>query len=152
MKSYTIPLYTIRLVRDGNVKSHNVTIASPADTHRVIAGMLADVDREQMLVILLDTKNKMIGVQVAFVGTINAINISMRELFKPAIVSSAASIIIAHNHPSGDPTPSPEDVAVTRDIVAAGKLLDIIVLDHIIIGVGQYGERFYSMNENGEGF
>jgi len=152
MKSYTIPLYTIRLVRDGNVKSHNVTITSPADTHRVIAGMLADVDREQMLVILLDTKNKMIGVQVAFVGTINAINISMRELFKPAIVSSAASIIIAHNHPSGDPTPSPEDVAVTRDIVAAGKLLDIIVLDHIIIGVGEYGERFYSMNENGEGF
>jgi len=152
MKTYTIPLYTIRLVRDGNVKSHNVTITSPADTHRVIAGMLADVDREQMLVILLDTKNKMIGVQVAFVGTINAINISMRELFKPAIVSSAASIIIAHNHPSGDPTPSPEDVAVTRDIVAAGKLLDIIVLDHIIIGVGEYGERFYSMNENGEGF
>jgi len=152
MKTYTIPLYTIRLVRDGNVKSHNVTITSPADTHRVIAGMLADVDREQMLVILLDTKNKMIGVQVAFVGTINAINISMRELFKPAIVSSAASIIIAHNHPSGDPTPSPEDVAVTRDIVAAGKLLDIIVLDHIIIGVGEYGERFYSMNENGQGF
>lgn len=89
-----------------------------------------------------------LGVVKIYEGTVNSININVRDIFVPSIRQNASAIIVAHNHPSGDPTPSPDDVAVTRVIVSAGKLLDIDVLDHIIIG----GNRFVSMKERGLGF
>jgi DNA repair protein RadC len=97
----------------------------------------------------LNTKNRPIGISTAYKGSINTTVIRVAELFREAIQRNAPAIIVAHSHPSGDPTPSPEDVAVTGEIVKAGKLLDIDVLDHLVIGEGQ---RFVSMKERGLGF
>jgi DNA repair protein RadC len=90
----------------------------------------------------------LIGVRTVYKGSLNSSQVRVGELFKSAIRENAASIIIVHNHPSGDPTPSPDDVAVTRSIVQAGKLIDIDVLDHLVVG----GYRFISLKERGLGF
>ena len=88
------------------------------------------------------------SIEVAFIGNLNTASIRIADLFKVAIVKNAASIIVAHNHPSGDPSPSPEDVAVTRNIRKAADLLDMELLDHVVIGDG----RFVSIKERGLGF
>ena len=98
--------------------------------------------------ILLDTRNRVIDIVEIYQGSLNSAQVRVAELFKPAIQRMSAGIILVHNHPSGDPTPSPDDVAVTREIVLAGKLLDIEALDHLIIGRG----RFVSLKERGLGF
>lgn len=95
-------------------------------------------DREQFLVILLTTKNHVIDVEYVTEGTLNATLVHPREIFKPAIKRSAHAIILAHNHPSGDPTPSKEDHMVTRRMVEAGKTIGIEVLDHLVLGKGHY--------------
>jgi DNA repair protein RadC len=107
------------------------------------------MDREYFVVLMLDTKNRVIGLNTVHIGTINSSLVSTRETFKPALLANATAVILAHNHPSGDPTPSPEDVAVTRKLVEAGQLLDIEVLDHIIIG--DEG-RSVSLKDRGLGF
>jgi hypothetical protein len=101
-----------------------------------------------MRVINLDTRNRVINIEKLYVGSLNASTVRVGEIFRSAIQRNAASIIILHNHPSGDPAPSPEDVALTRTIVQAGKLLDIEVLDHLVIGQG----RWVSLKERGLGF
>jgi len=83
----------------------------------------------------LDTRNRMLDVIEIYHGSLNSSMVRVGELFKPALQRNAASILIAHNHPSTDPTPSPEDVSVTRAIVQAGKLLDVSVVDHLVIGL-----------------
>jgi DNA repair protein RadC len=87
-------------------------------------------------------------ITTVYIGSLNASLIRVGEIFKEALKRNSAALIVVHNHPSGDPTPSPEDVLVTREIVSAGKLLDIDVLDHLVIGQG----RFVSMRERGLGF
>jgi len=99
-------------------------------------------------VILLDTRNRLIKVDQVYKGSVNTSQVRVGELFKEAIRRNATALIVVHNHPSGDPTPSPDDVAVTRAIVQAGKLLDIGVLDHLVIG----GRRHISLKERGLGF
>ena len=96
----------------------------------------------------MDTRNRMLGDETLYVGTLNASHIRIGEVFRDAIKRNCAAIIVAHNHPSGDPTPSPEDVEVTRQLIEAGKMLDIEVLDHLIIGQ----QRFVSLRERGLGF
>ncbi len=86
--------------------------------------------------------------ETVYVGSLNASYIRVAEVFREAVTRNCAAVIVAHNHPSGDPTPSPEDVAVTRQLVAAGKLLDIEVLDHLVVGM----QRFVSLRERGLGF
>ena len=103
----------------------------------------AVVETAQMLA--LDTKNKVIGIFSLSIGSLNASIIHPRDVFQRAILSNAASVILVHNHPSGDPTPSPEDMELTRKLVEAGKMLDITVLDHVIVGEGAY----ISMKEHG---
>jgi DNA repair protein RadC len=98
--------------------------------------------------VLLDTKNKILAIDPIAVGGLDYAMISMREVFKSAIMIGAAGIILAHNHPSGDPTPSPEDVALTRRAVEAGALLEITILDHLILG----DNRYTSLKEKGLGF
>jgi DNA repair protein RadC len=100
---------------------------------------------EQFRVIYLNTKNGIIAEEIIAQGTINATIVGGREIFRKAVRLLAASIILAHNHPSGDALPSQEDIAITRKLVEAGKLLDINILDHIIIGKGQ----FESLKEKG---
>src|SRR5204863_9963348 len=106
------------------------------------------LDQEHLRAVLLDTKNRVQGISTIYVGSLNTSHIRVGEVFKDALKKNSAALIVVHNHPSGDPTPSPEDVLVTREIVAAGVLLDVDVLDHLVIGQG----RFVSMRERGLGF
>jgi DNA repair protein RadC len=106
------------------------------------------LEQESMRVILLDTRNRVQAIQTVYQGSLNTTMVRVSELFREAVRANCAAIIVAHNHPSGDPSPSPEDVAITKDIVAAGKLLSIDVLDHLVIG----RQRFVSLKERGLGF
>ena len=123
-------------------------INSPTDAADLVKYEMSALEQEHLRVILLDTRNQLLGVVEVYRGSLNSSQVRVGELFKDAIRRNAASVIIAHNHPSGDPTPSPDDVAITRQIAEAGKLLDIDVLDHLVIGRG----RFVSLKERGLGF
>jgi DNA repair protein RadC len=108
------------------------------DTPERIADLLREENRvlevENFQVLLLNTRRKLIGFEKISQGTLDTILVHPREVFKPAIAANAAAIVLAHNHPSGDPTPSEADIKVTRDLIRAGQLLKIEVLDHIILG------------------
>ncbi len=123
-------------------------IKSPADAAELLSEMSC-MEQEVMRTLLLDTKNHVLSIPTVYRGSRHTTVIRVSELFKEAVRQNCAAIIVAHNHPSGDPTPSPEDVAVTREIVQAGKILDIDVLDHLVIGAGQ---RYVSLKERGLGF
>lgn len=126
------------------------TIKSPADAAQLLQAVLVGREQEYLYVLLLDTRNRVIGPpREVYHGSLNTSLIRVGELFKDAIRANAAAVIVAHNHPSGLADPSPEDVAVTRALVEAGKLLDIAVLDHLVIGA--YG-RFVSLKQRGLGF
>ncbi len=124
------------------------TVRSPADAAALIMLDMAGLEQEHLRVILLDTRNRVIAISEVYKGSLNSAMIRVGELFRDAIRHNCAALIVAHNHPSGDPTPSPEDIAVTRQIVEAGKLLDIEVLDHLVIGQ----RRYVSLKEQGLGF
>ncbi len=145
MPVYRIPIYRVALVRDSSQPTTTQQILQPADAHEILATYLAGADRENLVVLMMDTKHKVIGINTVGVGTLSGTLIHPREVFKPAILANAAAIIMAHNHPSGDPEPSPEDISVTKQIAEAGKVLCISVLDHIIVG----DERFYSFQDHG---
>lgn len=122
-------------------------ITCPADGAHLLSRMRS-LEQEELWVVLLDTRTRVIKVAEIYRGSLNSSIVRIAELFRPAIETAAAAVIIAHNHPSGDPSPSPEDVKVTRQVVQAGKLLDIDVLDHLIIA----GQGFASLKERGLGF
>ena len=109
-------------------------INSPADAASLVQYEMSGLEQEHLRVILLDTRNRVLDIVEVYKGSVNSAQVHVGEVFKPAIRRGAPAIIVVHNHPSGDPTPSPDDVAVTRAIVQAGKLLDIDVLDHMVIG------------------
>jgi DNA repair protein RadC len=124
------------------------TIRSASDAAILLSEMSA-LEQETMRTILLDTKNRVLATPALYRGSLHTTVIRIADLFREAVRHNCAALIIAHNHPSGDPAPSPEDVAVTREIVQAGKILDIEVLDHLVIGAGQ---KFVSLKERGLGF
>jgi len=124
------------------------TIKSPADAVALLTEM-GVLEQETMRTVLLDTKNRVLAMPTVYRGSLHTTVIRITELFREAVRQNCAALILVHNHPSGDPTPSPEDVAITREIVQAGKLLDIDVLDHLVIGAGQ---KFTSLKERGLGF
>jgi DNA repair protein RadC len=115
-----------------------LTVKAPEDVAALLLPRFRYEAREHFLAVLLSTKNHILKTAVISIGSLNASIVHPRELFCEAINCRAASVILAHNHPSGDPTPSPEDVALTRKLVEAGNLLDIPVLDHLILGDGKY--------------
>ena len=119
-------------------------ISSPADVERLLRGRIANLDRENFVVVLLNTKNEVIETSTVSVGTLDASLVHPREVFKPAVRASAASVILAHNHPSGMVEPSREDREVTRRLGEAAGVLGIEVLDHVIVG-----DDYYSMKEHG---
>ena len=126
----------IKLVRESAGLYCNNYISSPVDAAEIAAKHFEDMasDREVFSVILLDVKNHVIGINVVSIGSLSASVVHPREVFKAAILANAANIILTHNHPSGDPAPSKEDINITARLVQAGRLMDIPVLDHIIIG------------------
>ncbi len=119
---------------------------SPADAANLVQYEMAALEQEELRVILLNTRNRVQKIETVYRGSLNSSQVRIGEVFKDAVRRNAAAIIVVHNHPSGDPTPSP--VAITRAIVEAGNLLDVQVLDHLIIGQG----RFISLKERGLGF
>lgn len=123
-------------------------VTSPSDAAAYLMPDLMNLDQEHLVVLTLNTRNYITGKQTVYIGSINTSVVRLAEIFQVAIRRAAPAIIVAHNHPSGDPAPSPEDVNVTRQLVAAGKLLDVDFLDHIIIGHNCYA----SLKERGLGF
>lgn len=123
-------------------------ITSPADAANLLMLEMGSLPQENLRTVLLDTKNRVLASPTIYIGNVNASIIRVSEVFRDAIKENATAIIVAHNHPSGDPTPSPEDVQVTQAIVDAGMLLGVEVLDHLIIGHQQY----VSLKERGLGF
>ncbi|MBP2644681.1 MAG: repair protein RadC [Firmicutes bacterium] len=114
------------------------TISTPQSVCDLLMPRLRYESKEKFIAVLLSTKNHVLATPTVSVGTLTASLVHPRELFREAINYSAAAVILVHNHPSGDPTPSREDITITRKILEAGKLLDILVLDHVIIGDGKY--------------
>lgn len=129
----------------GNRLSHEewiqkAKIDSPRQVFELFQHDLPYQNQEELWVVLLDTRNQVTRRERIYIGTVNNSSVRLAEVFEPAIRSHSAGIILVHNHPSGDPSPSPEDGVLTEEMVKAGKLLDMRVLDHIIIGQG----KFYS--------
>jgi len=124
------------------------SISGPADVAALLLVEMGQLVQEQFRVLCLDTKNHVQVITILYQGNVSSASIRVAEVFREPIRRGSAAIIVAHNHPTGDPSPSPEDVAVTRQIVQAGKLLGIDVLDHLIIGQG----RWVSMRERRLGF
>jgi len=126
-----------------------MVISSPKDVANLVMAEMAAFDQEHLRVVLLNTKNEVLGIQEIYIGNVNSSVVRPGEVLRPAVRDNAPSIIMVHNHPSGDPTPSPEDVAITKELLAAGKLMGIELLDHLVVGSGN---RYVSLNEKGLGF
>ncbi|MBX6394942.1 MAG: DNA repair protein RadC [Alicyclobacillaceae bacterium] len=126
-------------------RNRSAVIRSPQDVAAHLMERLQFLHKEHFVVLHLDTKHRILGEEVVSVGSLNASIVHPREIFKTALKRSAAAVVCAHNHPSGDPTPSPEDVDVTKRLSEAGRILGIDLLDHVVIGHG----AFVSMRELG---
>ena len=119
-------------------------INSPQDVANLLLAEMSVLDQEHLRVLLLNTRNKVLGIQEIYVGNVNSSVIRASEVFRPAVQANAPSIIVVHNHPSGDPAPSSQDVDITKELISAGKLLGIELLDHVVLGSAN---RFVSLNE-----
>lgn len=129
------PRYRVALVREaGTPYDQPIRCDDPPSVARLAHALIGDSDREVLGVFLFDHGQRLIGHHIAYVGTLGKANVHPRGVFLPALMANAATVIVFHNHPSGDPTPSYEDVAFTRRIVDAGELLGIPVLDHVVVG------------------
>lgn len=136
----------VRTVTD--FTSDRPAITSPGDAADLVRYEMAMFTEEHLWVLNLNTRNQVVEITRLYRGSVNSSQVRVGEIFQAAIKLKASAIILVHNHPSGDPTPSPDDVAVTRAAVQAGKMLDISILDHLVIGQG----RWVSLKERGLGF
>ena len=129
--------------------AERVTINSPQDVANLVMAEMAALEQEHLKALLLNTRNEVLSVHDIYVGNVNSSVVRPAEVIRPAVRDNAPAIIVVHNHPSGDPTPSKEDVGITRDLVEAGKLMGVEVVDHVVIGSGG---RYVSLNDRGLGF
>lgn len=123
-------------------------IRAPSDAANMLMPLIGHREQECFVVLYLDTRNRVMDREILYQGTLNSSLVRIVEVFRGAARRNCASIVVAHNHPSGDPSPSPEDIALTRRLVEAGKLMEVDVLDHIVVGRTQY----VSLRERGAGF
>ena len=126
-------------------KADEISINSPQDIGNMLKSEMSGLHQEVLKLIVLNTKNKIIRIKDVFKGTLNTSIVHPREIYSEAIKCGGASIIICHNHPSGDPTPSKEDINITERIKQCGKIVGIELLDHIIVG----DQKFLSLKEKG---
>lgn len=149
MSRYRIPLYRVSLVREGSylLEADRPRLSTPDQAARFFRANLQDSGLEQFAAATVDVRHRLTGMYTISVGCLTSSLVHPRETFGPAIVGKAAAIMLCHNHPSGDPEPSAEDMAITRRLAAAGALLGIEVLDHVIIGDGTH--RHVSLRERG---
>ena len=146
-RPYSIPGFRIALVREPGVKlAERPQVRFPGETVPMLAQYIGEADREVFVVAMLTIRHRVLGLHTVSVGCLTSSLVHPREVFKPAILAGSAALIVAHNHPSGDPEPSAEDVALTRRLSAAGTLLGIQILDHVVLGEGG---RYVSMKERG---
>lgn len=124
------------------------TISSPKDAADLVIYEMSAFEQEHLRVMLLDRRNRVIETVDLYRGSVSSAQVRVGEVFRDAIRKNASAIVVIHNHPSGDPTPSPDDVALTRALVQAGKMLDVDVLDHLVIG----DRKYVSLKERGLGF
>lgn len=144
------PIYQCYLLREKSLATpYYGAIKGPQDVANLVSPILQDSPVEQIIVLMLDSKNCVIGVQVVSTGIIDAALVHPREVFKPAIITNAAAIILAHNHPSGHPGPSPEDKRITHRIYEAGQIVGIELLDHVIVAYDGQCHRHISMKQIG---
>jgi DNA repair protein RadC len=146
VRRYRISKYRVTLVREGTLPVAERVVREPADVARLMTPLVADLDREGFWVLLLDGKNKIIGINLVALGTLTACLVHSREVFKPAVVGSAAAVVLVHNHPSQQPEPSAEDVALTERLRSAGSILGIAVVDHVIVTADG---RYHSLANDG---
>lgn len=125
-----------------------VRIAAAADVARLLAPEMAPLDQEHLRVVLLTTRHDVLAVHEVYKGSVNQSQVRPAEVFREAIRRNAPAVVVVHNHPSGDPAPSPDDIHLTRQLVQAGRLLDVRLVDHIVIA--QHG--WVSLRERGLGF
>jgi len=135
---YRLPKIKLTVVREGYEPSPIRTISDSQKIFEFLRGYFHGHDREEMLAVILNSKHKIVGLHTVSIGSLTLSIVHPRETFKAAIVMNAAAIILAHNHPSGDPTPSAEDRTLTTRLSQAGALLGITVLDHIVVGDDRY--------------
>lgn len=141
-----VTIVSLKMVKEGSILYKDRTIHSPCDAANLVRNFIQDNDRENIVLCCLDVKNQPTSIQTVSIGSLNSAIVHPREIFKLAILSNAASIIITHNHPSGNITPSNEDISITQRIKEAGKIIGIDLIDHIIIGAE---DSFCSLKEKG---
>ena len=140
-----INIVSIKMVKESSFLYQTCQILSPSDAYEMIKEQLEGLDREQFIIACLNTKNEPTNITVVSIGSLNKAIVHPREVFKTSILSNAASIMAFHNHPSGETTPSQQDIQLTNRLYEAGELLGIKLLDHLIIGDGS----FTSLKEKG---
>ena len=144
---YQIPIYKVMLVRDASIKVEDrPVILSGAEAYAILKDWFLDHDRDEFVILMLNNKNRVIGINSVSVGNLSASLVHPREVFKPLILHNAAAVILAHNHPSGDPAPSVQDRQITTRLKEIGEVMGIRVLDHIVVGEG----RYYSFLDQGD--
>ena len=130
----------------GSTVAPQTTVGWPGDVANLVGAEMGQLVQEQLRVVLLNTKNGVVGQEVVYKGMVNSIDLRVAEVLRPAVVTGSPAFIVVHNHPSNDPTPSPEDMLCTRRLVDAASLLDVAMLDHIVVcGPGNW----VSMKERG---
>ena len=146
-RPYTIPGFRIALVREPGVKlAERPQIRVASEAAPLLAQYIGETDREVFAVALLTVRHRVLGLHTVSVGCLTSSLVHPREVFKPAILAGCAALLLTHNHPSGAPEPSAEDIALTRRLASGGQLLGIEVLDHLILGEAG---RFVSLRERG---
>ena len=137
-KRFELPVYKIQLVRERGLWAADEQVTNPKIAAQIALDYLEGLDREHFVVLLLDGRNRVIGINTVSVGSLCTTVVHPREVFKPAMLANANSIILCHNHPSGDPEPSPDDNEMFRRLILAGELLGIKVHDALILGVDEH--------------
>ena len=145
MRFNSPPRYRVMLVKEAGATGGDVRISDSQKAYRFLAPLFDGLDREHFMVVGLDAKHAVIGINTVSIGSVTLSIVHPREVFKPLILLNASAVLLAHNHPSGDSTPSQEDRALTRRLKDGGDLLGIAVLDHLVLGE----DRYYSFADHG---